>query len=151
MTLRLYTIGYRDAMDGKRREPEDFYQGLPREAAVVDVRSHPYSPFCPPYTGSGVGSGVRRWKSGITDCYHIKGLGNIRREGSGKRIAPPRFFDEETGFPMLIDIMQSHGAAVIFCACSFKTLRDSRYRCHRFYIADEMKSRIPELEVIHLP
>ena len=150
VSLHLYTIGYRDAEEGKRREPEEFYSSMPAESVVVDIRSHPYSPFCPPYTGRGVAAAVNLLKPGVKAFYHIKALGNTHREGSGKRVAPPHFFDAETGFRRLEEILREHDSAVVFCACSYNTICDSRYRCHRFFAAEEMKERIPALEVTHL-
>ena len=149
--FRLYTIGYRDAEEGKRRPPEEYYESLPPEAVVVDVRSHAYSPFAPAYTGKGVGESVDRWKPGTKAFYHLKELGNTHREGGGKRISPPRYVDEEVGFPRLRSLIEEYRQVVIFCACSLNTLTSHRYRCHRFYVAEEISSRMPGLEVIHLP
>lgn len=147
----LYTAGYRDPEDQRRLPPEAFYGALPEEAAVVDIRSHPYSPFAPAYTGSGAGLAVRSLKPGLTVFYHVGELGNTHREPGGKRINPPLLRDPETGYARLEGILAEHGAAVIFCACSLATRDDPRYRCHRFEVAEEMLRRLPGLRVVHLP
>lgn len=147
----LYTAGYRDPVDQKRLRPEEFYGMLPEEAAVVDIRSNPYSPFAPAYTGGGVGEAVRAMKPGDTATYHIKGLGNTRRDAHGKRINPPLLRDPEAGYARLREILVEHGAAVIICACSLSTWNDKLHRCHRFFVAEEMQRRLPGLVVIHLP
>jgi hypothetical protein len=149
--FRLYTVGYRDAEVGKRRIPEEFFGSLPGEALTVDLRSHAYSPFAPEYTGKGVAESVERWKPGIKEVVHLKALGNTRRESTGKRISPPVYVDAESGFPRLESLIREHQAVVIFCACSLLTQESSRYRCHRFFVAEEMLSRLPEMEVLHLP
>lgn len=148
--LRLYTVGYRDPETDKRRDPEEFYSSLPAEAATVDIRSHPYSPFAPEYTRKGVEAAIIEWKPGNKVFYHVKALGNIHRDTSGKRITPPIYVDEEAGFPQLEQILQEHSSAVIFCACSYSTSTMSLYRCHRFYVAEEMTVRLSGLEVVHL-
>lgn len=151
LSLRLYTAGYRDALTDKRLLPEQFYGQLPPEAVVVDIRSHPYSPFAPAYTGSGVAAAVERWKPGIKQFYPVNALGNLRRDASGKRISPPVYLDPETGFPWLETCLETHRHAVIFCACSYATLHSETHRCHRFFVAEEMLRRIPTLSVHHLP
>lgn len=128
----LYTAGYRDAVTDRRLPPEEFYESLPPEAVVVDIRSHPYSPFAPDYTGSGVRLAVERWKPGEKVFYHVRELGNTRREASGKRLSPPIYLDAETGFARLETILRTHGSAVIFCACSYATHNSAAHRCHRF-------------------
>ena len=55
----------------RRLPPEQFYELLPAEAVTVDIRSHPYSPFAPNYTGSGVRLAVERWKPGEKTFYHV--------------------------------------------------------------------------------
>jgi len=146
----LYTAGYRDAQTDRRLPPEDFYESLPPEAVTIDVRSHPYSPFAPDYTGSGVQRAVERWKPGEKTFYHLRELGNTRREASGKRLSPPAYVDAEIGFARLEAILREHGSATIFCACSYATHDSTEHRCHRFFVADTMARRMPELRVIHL-
>jgi hypothetical protein len=146
----LYTVGYRDAHTDKRLTPEEFYGSLPEEAVTVDIRSHPYSPFAPAYTGSGVARAVEQWKPGVTRFYHVRELGNLHRDASGKRISPPEYVDAEAGFARLEAILREHGSAVIFCACSYATHDSTTHRCHRFFVADALAVRMPELRVIHL-
>jgi hypothetical protein len=148
--VKLYTVGYRDPVTDKRRDPEEFYGSLPPEAVTVDIRSHPYSPFAPEYTRKGVECAVQEWKPGNKTFYHVKSLGNTHKDTTGKRITPPIYVDEERGFRELEEILREHGSAVIFCACSYATREMSLYRCHRFYVADEMARRISDLEVMHL-
>lgn len=147
----LYTAGYRDPLDQRRLPPEVFYGSLPEDAVVVDIRSHPYSPFAPWYTGSGVPAAVREFKPGRTDFYAVGALGNTHRNAEGKRVNPPLLRDPEKGFEILDSILATHEQAVIFCACSLATLNDSLYRCHRFFVAEEMLHRHPDLCVVHLP
>jgi hypothetical protein len=147
--LRLYTVGYRDATTDKRLEPEEFYGNLPEEATVIDIRSNPYSPFAPDYTRGGVERAVQQYKPGVKIFHHLKALGNVNRESSGKRISPPEYVDPEKGFPQLEEYLREYGAVVIFCACSLSSKESSTHRCHRFFVADEMASRMPDLEVIH--
>jgi hypothetical protein len=73
----------------------------------------------------------------------------MHREPAGKRISPPYYFDEGAGFPALESLLQK-SPVVIFCACSYRTITDSRYRCHRFFVADEMARRMPDLRVVHI-
>ncbi len=148
--MTLYTAGYRDAHDQRRLRPEEFYGALPEEAVVVDIRSHPYSPFAPAYTGRGVEQAVHAMKPGRTEFFPLPALGNTHRDATGKRINPPVFRDPKTGFPALEVILREYGAAVIFCACSIATEHDSRLRCHRFTVAEEMAKRLPGLNVVHL-
>jgi hypothetical protein len=150
MTMILYTAGYRDAVTDKRLQPEEFYSSLPPEAVTVDIRSHPYSPFAPAYTGSGVKLAVDQWKPGDTTFYHLRELGNIHRDPSGKRISPPEYVNEEAGFARLETILREHGSAVIFCACSYATKESTTHRCHRFFVADTLASRLPDLSVVHI-
>ena len=147
--ITLYTTGYRDADTDRRLPPEQFYASLP-EAAAVDIRSTPYSPFAPDYTGSGVQRAVERWKPGEKTFYHLRELGNTRREASGRRLSPPAYVDAETGFARLEAILREHGSATIFCACSYATHDSAMHRCHRFFVADTMAALMPELQVIHL-
>ncbi|MCW3051081.1 MAG: hypothetical protein JWN14_251 [Chthonomonadales bacterium] len=146
----LYTAGYRDAHTDRRLPPEVFYEALPPEAVTIDIRSHPYSPFAPDYTGSGVQRAVERWKAGEKTFYHLRELGNTRREASGKRLSPPVYVDAEAGFARLEAILREHGSATIFCACSYATHDSAEHRCHRFFVADTIAARMPELRVIHL-
>lgn len=146
----LYTAGYRDAHTDKRLAPEQFYGSLPKDAVTVDIRSHPYSPFAPAYTGSGVKLAVEQWKPGNTTFYHLRELGNIHRDPSGKRISPPEYVNAEAGFARLEAILREHGSAVIFCACSFATLSNTTHRCHRFFVAETLAVRLPHLRIIHL-
>ena len=146
----LYTIGYRDAETGKRLEPEEFYAGLPPDAVVVDIRSHPYSPFAPEYTGRGVAEAVARWKPGVKTCYHLRALGNVHRDAAGKRCSPPHYVDEEAGLVQLEGYLREHDAIVIFCACSYATHDSATHRCHRFFVADTMVDRVPGLTVVHV-
>lgn len=146
----LYTAGYRDAVTDKRLAPELFYGTLPEQAAVADIRSHPYSPFAPDYTGSGVAAAVERWKPGVKTFHHLRALGNTHREPSGKRRTPPHYVDEERGFEQLEQLLRESGEVVIFCACSYSTITDPDHRCHRFFVADEMAARLPGLTVVHL-
>ena len=146
----LYTAGYRDAHTDKRLPPEEFYSSLPSEAVTVDIRSHPYSPFASAYTGNGVKLAVEQWKPGNTTFYHVRELGNIHRDTSGKRISPPEYVAGEAGFARLEAILWEHGSAVIFCACSFATYDSTSHRCHRFFVAETLVSRMPELIAIHI-
>jgi len=146
----LYTAGYRDAITDKRLPPEYFYSTLPPDAVVVDIRSHPYSPFAPEYTGSGVALAVARWKPGVKGAIHLRALGNTHREPTGKRRTPPVYLDETAGFAELESLIRKRLSVVVFCACSYRTHTDPRYRCHRFFVADEMAARLPGLTVIHL-
>ena len=146
----LYTVGYRDAQTDRRLPPEEFYTSLPPEAVTVDIRSHPYSPFAPDYTGSGVKRAVEQWKPGEKTFYHLRELGNTRREASGKRLSPPVYVDAEAGFARLEAILREHGSATIFCACSYATHNSAEHRCHRFFVADTIAARMPELRVNHL-
>jgi hypothetical protein len=148
--MKLYTAGYRDSETEKRLSPEAFYGSLPEEAVVVDIRSHPYSPFAPDFTGSGVGAAVSRLKPGVKTFHHLKQLGNTHKEPTGKRRTPPVYVDEDAGFQKLEEYLGTYDSVVIFCACSYITHSDSRYRCHRFFVADRMAELIPKLEVIHL-
>jgi hypothetical protein len=148
--ITLYTAGYRDAVTEKRLEPETFYSSLPDGAIVVDIRSHPYSPFAPDYTGSGVGRAVENWKPGVKTFVHLRVLGNTHREANGKRRTPPHYVDEEAGFAALELLLREHFEVVIFCACSACTQSDPRYRCHRFFVAEEMARRLPGIRIIHL-
>ncbi len=147
----LYTAGYRDPDDQRRLRPEEFFGALPEEAVVVDIRSNPYSPVAPAYTGSGVGEAVRALKPGETGFYHVKELGNTHKDARGKRVNPPLLRDPEACYARLLEILEEHGAAVIFCACSLATWGDALYRCHRFAVAEEMGRRLPGLRVVHLP
>lgn len=146
----LYTAGYRDAETDRRLPPEQFYASLPTEAVTVDIRSHPYSPFAPGYTGSGVRLAVGQWKPGEKTFYHLRELGNTHRDASGKRLSPPEYVDAEAGFARLEAILRAHGSAVIFCACSYATHDSATHRCHRFFVADSIADRIPGLRVVHL-
>jgi len=146
----LYTAGYRDSETDKRLSPEAFYGALPEGAVVIDIRSHPYSPFAPDFTASGVAAAVDRLKPGVKTFHHLKQLGNTHRDSSGKRRTPPVYVDEETGFSLLESYIRTYGTVVIFCACSSETVADPLYRCHRFFVADRMAEIIPNLEVIHL-
>lgn len=148
--LILYTAGYRDAQTDRRLEPEQFYASLPPEAVTVDIRSHPYSPFAPDFTGKGVPLAVERWKPGDKTFYHVRELGNVHKDSTGKRISPPEYVDEEAGLARLESILREHGRAVIFCACSYATHDSATHRCHRFFVADTMASRIPDLKVLHI-
>lgn len=148
--MTLYTAGYRDAETDKRLAPEEFYGGLPAEAVVVDIRSHPYSPFAPEYTGKGVAESVERWKPGVKTFHALKDLGNTRRNTTGKRVSPPVYVDPEVGFPKLEAWLREYETVVIFCACSYSTIDSSTQRCHRFFVAEEMKSRLPGLKVVHV-
>lgn len=148
--LTLYTTGYRDAHTDRRLAPEQFYGSLPPEAVVVDIRSHPYSPFAPAYTGSGVGEAVETWKPGNKRFYHVRELGNTHRDESGKRQSPPVYVDEEAGFDRLEAILREYGSATIFCACSYATHDSETHRCHRFFVADTMAENLPDLRVIHI-
>ncbi|HEY3267241.1 MAG TPA: hypothetical protein VGM37_09965 [Armatimonadota bacterium] len=149
--MTLYTAGYRDANDARRLPPEAFYGSLPEEAVVVDIRGHPYSPFAPAYTGSGVEHAVAAMKPGRTETFGLRELGNTRRDPSGKRVNPPLYRDPDAGFARLGAILEEYGGAVIFCACSLSTYGDSLHRCHRFAVAEEMQRRYPGLNVVHLP
>jgi hypothetical protein len=149
-TCTLYTAGYRDAVTDKRLTAEEFYASLPEEAAVVDIRSHPYSPFAPYLTGGGVEQAVRTLKPGVKTFYHLRALGNTHREGSGKRVSPPVYVDPDTGFETLERYLRKHGAVLIFCACSYATRNSSTHRCHRFFVAEEMQRRMPGLKVVHV-
>ena len=146
----LYTVGYRDADTDRRIPPEQFYGSLPEDAVTVDIRSHPYSPFAPYYTGGGVRLAVERWKPGERAFYHVREVGNTRRDSTGKRISPPEYLDAETGFARLESILREHGRATIFCACSYATRDSSTHRCHRFFVADAMAAQIPGLQVVHV-
>ncbi len=146
----LYTAGYRDAVTDKRLPPEEFYGSLPEDAVVVDIRSHPYSPFAPDYTGGGVRCAVERCKPGVKSFHHVQALGNTRRDSCGKRISPPCYVDAERGFPELEELIRAYGRVVIFCACSYSTIDSPTHRCHRFFVAEEMERRMPELQVVHL-
>jgi hypothetical protein len=148
--VTLYTAGYRDKETDTRLPPEEFYARLPAQAAVVDIRSHAYSPFAPEYTGKGVAEAVERLKPGTKTFHHLKALGNTRRDSSGKRISPPIYVDEERGFPQLEAWLEEYGQVVIFCACSYSTIASSTHRCHRFFVAEEIRRRIPEVMVQHL-
>src|SRR5438445_8214287 len=148
--MRLYTAGYRDAETDVRLAPEEFYGRLPEAAVVVEIRSNPYSPFAPDYTRGGVPAAVERWKPGVKTFYHVKALGNTRRDSTGKRVSPPIYVDEETGFARLEELLREHDVVVIFCSCSYSTHDSPTHRCHRFFVADEMLSRLPNVEVIHL-
>lgn len=147
----LYTIGYRDAETDKRKPPEAFYASLPKGAAVVDIRSHPYSPFAPEYTGCGVEAAILHWKPGRKTFHHLRALGNTRRDTNGKRRSPPLYVDEEAGFAQLEVYLREYGEVVIFCACSYATIDSPDHRCHRFFVAEEMKRRIERLKVQHIP
>jgi hypothetical protein len=149
-SIILYTAGYRDAQSDRRLSPEQFYGSLPPEAVTVDIRSHPYSPFAPAYTGSGVGEAVEQWKPGEKHFYHVRELGNTHRDETGKRQSPPVYVDEATGLARLEAILREHGSATIFCACSYATHDSKTHRCHRFYVAETMAARMPELRVIHV-
>jgi hypothetical protein len=146
----LYTVGYRDAITDKRLPPEQFYGSLPAEAATIDLRSHPYSPFAPYYTGSGVRLAIERLKPGEKAFYHIRELGNARRDSTGKRISPPVYVDPVPGFARLESILREYGAATIFCACSYATRESATHRCHRFFVAEVIAARIPGMRVVHL-
>lgn len=146
----LYTAGYRDAHTDRRMPPEQFYSLLPPEAVTADIRSHPYSPFAPAYTGSGVARAVAQWKPGNKTFYHVRELGNTHRDATGKRTNPPAYVDEAAGFARLEGILREHGSVTIFCACSYASIDSETHRCHRFFVADSMAARIPELRVIHL-
>ncbi len=146
----LYTAGYRDAVTDKRLVPEDFYSSLPPDAATIDLRSHPYSPFAPDYTAAGVSAAIEKWKPGNKRFYRVQELGNMRRDSSGKRISPPVYVDAEVGFPKLEAILNEQGSATIFCACSYATHDSTTHRCHRFFVADTMQSRMPDLIVRHI-
>lgn len=150
MEIVLYTAGYRDATTDRRIPPGDFYASLPPEAVTVDIRSHPYSPFAPDYTGSGVKRAVEQWKPGEKTFYHLKALGNTRREASGKRLSPPAYVDAEAGFARLEEVLRTHGSAVIFCACSYATHDSKEHRCHRFFVADIIAARHPDWQIVHL-
>lgn len=147
--LTLYTVGYRDASD-RRIPPEEFYASLPVDAVTIDIRSHPYSPFAPDYTGRGVLAAILQWKPGEKAFYHVRELGNTHKDTTGKRISPPHYVDAERGFARLDTILREHGAAVIFCACSYATRDSVTHRCHRFFVADTLAERIPGLLVVHL-
>jgi hypothetical protein len=146
----LYTAGYRSSVTHKRLPPEEFYTRLPEDAVVVDIRSHPYSPFMPAYTRGGVEQAVARWKPGRTEFFHIGALGNTHRDEAGNRIQPVILRDPEAGFTQLIAILREYGAAVIFCACSLATQGDSHLRCHRFDVANEAARRLAGLRIEHL-
>ena len=146
----LYTTGYRDALTDKRLPPEEFYGLLPPEAVTVDIRSHPYSPFAPDFTHKGVPAAVERWKPGDKTFYHVRELGNTHKDKSGKRISPPIYVSAEAGFERLETILREHRSAVIFCACSYSTLDSATHRCHRFFVADTMLERLPDLRVVHV-
>jgi hypothetical protein len=148
--MKLYTVGYRDALTDRRLSPEEFYASLPEEAVVVDIRSHPYSPFAPYFTGGGVEQAVQALKPGVKTFYHLRALGNTHREATGKRVSPPVYVDPDTGFETLEGYLREHRAVVIFCACSYATRHSSTHRCHRFFVADEMQRRMPGLEVVHI-
>ena len=146
----LYTAGYRDAETDRRLPPEEFYASLPPEAVTIDIRSHPYSPFAPAYTGGGVRLAVERWKPGEKTFYHLRELGNTHKDSSGKRLSPPIYVDAEAGFARLEAVLREHGNALIFCACSYATHDSGVHRCHRFFVADTIAAQIPKLRVIHL-
>ena len=146
----LYTAGYRDAGTDRRLPPEQFYGSLPPNAVTVDIRSHPYSPFAPGYTGGGVRLAVERWKPGDKTFHHVRELGNTHRDATGKRMSPPEYVDAEAGFARLESILRDHGSATIFCACSHATQSSDTHRCHRFFVADTIAARIPELRVLHV-
>jgi len=148
--ILLYTAGYRDAHTDKRLTPEQFYGSLPKDAVTVDIRSHPYSPFATAYTGSGVERAVEQWKPGEKRFYHVRELGNLHRDASGNRISPPQYVDEAAGFARLEALLREHGSATIFCACSYATHDSTIHRCHRFFVADTLAARMPELTVIHI-
>jgi hypothetical protein len=148
--LVLYTAGYRDAHTDRRLAPEQFFGSLPVEAVTIDIRSHPYSPFAPHYTGGGVQLAVERWKPGEKRFYHIRELGNTRRDADGKRISPPDYVDAEVGFARLESILREHSSATIFCACSYATHNSPTHRCHRFFVAETMATRMPDIRVIHV-
>ena len=149
MEMKLYTAGYRDAMTDRRLAPAEFYAALPPEAAVVDIRSTPYSPFAPAYTRGGVRNAIERWKPGVKAFQHLSALGNTRRDSTGKRCSPPYYIDSEVGFPQLERLIREIGSVVIFCACSYSTIHSPTHRCHRFFVAEEMELRIEGLRVIH--
>ena len=146
----LYTAGYRDAVTDKRLSPEEFYGSLPEEAVVVDIRSHPYSPFAPDFTGTRVAGAVERLKPGVKTFHHLGALGNTRRNNTGKRVSPPIYVNAEAGFPQLEAWIKEYGAVVIFCACSYSTIDSGTHRCHRFFVAEEIQKRIRGLKVVHL-
>jgi hypothetical protein len=148
--LKLYTAGYRNPVTGERLPPEEFYGGLPADAAVVDIRSNPYSPFAPDYTHKGVNAAVQRWKPGVKTFLHLRALGNTHRDASGRRASPPIYVDSDSGFPRLEEFLREHRAVVIFCACSSATYDSATHRCHRFFVAEEMARRMPGLQVVHL-
>lgn len=148
--LHLYTVGYRDAVTEKRRDPKAFYRRLPKSAAVVDIRSHPYSPFAPEYTGRGVEAAVQRWKPGVKAFHPLRALGNLHRDARGRRCSPPRYVDAETGFAQLEAHLTEHRQVVLLCACSYATRDSATHRCHRFFVAEEMARRLPGLRVTHL-
>ena len=148
--VTLYTAGYRDTETDRRLSPEEFYGSLPAEAVVVDIRSHPYSPFAPAFTGKGIAEAVDRLKPGNKTFHALKALGNTHRESSGKRISPPVYVDPEAGFAKLESWIREYGTVVIFCACSYSTIDSATHRCHRFFVAEEMVRRLADLEVVHL-
>jgi hypothetical protein len=146
----LYTVGYRDAVTDTRLPPEQFYGSLPADAVTVDIRSHPYSPFAPDYTRGGVPLAVARWKPGDKTFYHVRELGNVHRDSTGKRISPPEYVDAAAGFARLEELLREHRRVVILCACSYATHDSDTHRCHRFFVADAMAKRMPELRVVHV-
>jgi hypothetical protein len=147
----LYTAGYRDAVTDKRLPAEEFYSALPPEAVLIDIRSNPYSPFAPDYTGSGVALAVERWKPGDKRFHHLRALGNVARDPTGKRHSPPVYVDPDAGFSQLEAYLREYRAVIIFCACSASTIDSETHRCHRFFVADTMLERMPGLRVVHLP
>lgn len=108
---------------------------------MVDVRSTPHSPSAPD-TRVGVRGAAERWKPGVKTVYHVPALWNTRRDSTGKRTSPPIYVDEAAGFARLEGLLREHGAAVIFCACSYRTHDSPSHRCLCLFVADEMRRRI---------
>ena len=88
-------------------------------------------------------------ETGVKECYHLRALGNVRRDATGKRCSPPQYVDEETGLARLEGYLREHQAVVIFCACSYATYDSPTLRCHRFFVAEAMAERIPGLTIVH--
>jgi len=101
-------------------------------AIVVDVRRTPHSRWTQwsrAYLRRVFGKRYR-W---------IKALGNLsRREGEIHLV------DEEKGLAELQRLLVEHGSVLLLC------VEVDPRRCHRSYIVDRMKERLPDLEVEHL-
>lgn len=131
---RLYTFGY---LAG--RSERIITELIAVKTPIVDIRFNPDSKNW-------------KWKQAAIAArdgiiyHHIQALGNdLYKDALSGQFTEPhiKLHDIDTGLAALGAILQEHGRAAIFCACSSKT------KCHRIEVARLAKERLG-VQIVHL-